>query len=300
MNNFWSPLLAAADVSTSTNRASALIQPAQGWVTRWEEATGLPREVIVWGINGLVTLVIFIVGYLLAGITRNVIRRLFAKRNIDATVAGFVGNLAHAAIMTFVIITALGQIGIDTKTFAAVVAAAGIAIGLALQGGLSNFAAGFLIVVFHPFKAGDVINGAGIEGTVEDVQIFSTTLNTADNKRIIVPNSALMAGNITNFTANPTRRVDLAMAVGGGQDLAKAHGALLALANADIRVLKTPAATVANTKLIDNGTQVELRAWCKTPDYAALSSDLIARAPDAFAQAGIKGPDRTIFYTERK
>ena len=121
-----------------------------------------------------------------------------------------------------------------------------------------------------------------------------------DNKRIIVPNSALMAGTITNFTANPHRRVDLAMAVGGDQDLAKAHGALLALANADPRVLKTPAATVANTKLIDNGTQVELRAWCKTPDYAALSSDLIAKAPGAFGQAGIKGPDRTIFYTERK
>ena len=146
----------------------------------------------------------------------------------------------------------------DTKTFAAVIAAAGLAIGLALQGGLSNFAAGFLIVVFRPFRAGDVINAAGIEGTVEEVQIFSTTLNTADNKKIIVPNGSLMSGTITNYTTNGTRRVDLPFAVGAAYDLATAHAALLVVALADRRVLKTPEPTVANTKLIDGGTQVEL------------------------------------------
>ena len=183
---------------------------------------------------------------------------------------------------------------------AAIIAAAGLAIGLALQGGLSNFAAGFLIIVFRPFKAGDVINGAGIEGTVEEVQVFSTTLNTADNKRIIVPNSALMSGTVTNYTANQTRRVDLPLGVGAGQDLAKAHAALIALAKADARVLKEPAPAAANVKFIDNGTSVELRAWCKTADFAALSSDLISAAPGALAAAGIKGPDRTVYYTERK
>jgi small conductance mechanosensitive channel len=189
---------------------------------------------------------------------------------------------------------------VDTKTFAAVMAAAGLAIGLALQGGLSNFAAGFLVVVFRPFKAGDTINGAGIEGTVEEVQIFSTTLNTADNKRIIVPNSALMGGTITNYTANETRRVDLSLAVGAGQDLAKAHSALLAMANADARVLKTPAATSANTKLIDGGTQIELRAWCKTPQFGDLSSALVAKAPAALAEAGITGPEKIVYYVDRK
>jgi small conductance mechanosensitive channel len=145
-----------------------------------------------------------------------------------------------------------------------------------------------------------VINGAGIEGTVEEVQVFSTTLNTADNKRIIVPNSALMSGTVTNYTANQTRRVDLQLGVGAGQDLAKAHAALIALAKADARVLKEPAAAAANVKFIDNGTSVELRAWCKTADFAALSSDLISAAPGALAAAGIKGPDRTVYYTERK
>lgn len=291
---------AVTDSASATNRSSMTLDPNRGFVARFEEATGLPREVALWSVNIVAALVILAAGYVLAGFARGIIRKLFAKRNIDPTVGGFVGNIAHAAIMAFVVVTALGQLGVDTKSFAAIIAAAGLAIGLALQGGLSNFAAGFLIVVFRPFKAGDVINGAGIEGTVEEVQIFSTALNTADNKRIIVPNSALMSGTITNYTANDRRRVDLQLGVGAGQDLAKAHAALIEFALADARILKTPAPAVANTKFIDNGTAVELRVWCKTSDFGALSSDLIARAPGVLAAAGIKPPDRTIFYSERK
>ena len=291
---------AVPDAITKTNRSGGLLDTNHGLVARFEEATGLPREVALWSVNIVAALVILVIGYVLAGFARGIVRNLFAKRNIDSTVGGFVGNIVHAGIMAFVVITALGQLGVDTKSFAAIIAAAGLAIGLALQGGLSNFAAGFLIVVFRPFKAGDVINGAGIEGTVEEVQVFSTTLNTVDNKRIIVPNSALMSGTITNYTANQTRRVDLQLGVGAGQDLAKAHTALIELATLDSRVLKEPAAAAANVKFIDNGTAVELRAWCKTSDFAALSSDLIAKAPGALAGAGIKGPDRTVYYTERK
>ena len=295
-------LLAAAApvVSATTNTVQALIQPGQGLIARFEEATGLPREVAVWSVNILGALVILIGGFIVAGLARSVVRKLFAKRKIDPTIGGFVGNLCHAAIMTFVVITVLGQVGVDTKSFAAVIAAVGLAIGLALQGGLSNFAAGFLIVVLRPFKAGDVINGAGIEGTVEEVQIFSTTLNTVDNKKIIVPNSALMSGTITNITANPTRRVDLPISIGLGQDLSKAQAALSALATADPRALKDPKPLVAVTKFIDNGTQLELRVWCQTSDYFDLLGDMIAKAPGALAEVGVKGPDRTVYYTERK
>lgn len=290
--------LAAADAAANTN-APAKIVPVT-LIQRFEDATGLPPQVAAWGVNVVAALIIVVIGYILAGFVRGLVRKLFLKRNIDATIGGFVGNLAHVGIMTFVIITALGQVGVDTKTFAAVVAAAGLAIGLALQGGLSNFAAGFLIVVFRPFKAGDMINGAGVEGKVEEVQIFCTTLNTLDNKRIIVPNSALMAGVITNYTGNETRRVDVQFGIGAGQDLSRAHTALLKLANADARVLKEPAATVANTKFIELGTQVELRAWVKTTDYGAVLSDLIAAGPGALGAAEIKGPDRTLYYVERK
>lgn len=291
-------ILAAAE--TVTNAPQPWFKPNSPFIERFEQATGLPREAAVWGVNIIVVLVILVAGYILAGFARSLVRRLFARRNIDATVGGFVGNLVHAALMTFVVITALGQLGVDTKTFAAVIAAAGLAIGLALQGGLSNFAAGFLIVVFRPFKAGDVINGAGIEGTVEEVQIFSTMLNTGDNKKIIVPNSALMSGTITNYTTNGTRRVDLPFGIGAAHDLVSAHATLLAAAKADPRVLKSPEVTVANTKLIDGGTQVELRAWCNTGDFGALSSDLLAKCPKALGDAGIKGPDKTLYYVERK
>ncbi len=290
----------AADSLSNTNRPGGIANAGQGFVARFEEATGLPREVALWSVNILAACVILVVGYMVAGFARGIVRNLFAKRNIDATIGGFVGNIAHASIMAFVVITALSQLGVDTKSFAAIIAAAGLAIGLALQGGLSNFASGFLIIVFRPFKAGDVINGGGIEGTVEEVQIFSTTLNTADNKRIIVPNSALMSGTITNYTANDKRRVDLQIGVGAGQELPKAHAALVELAKADSRVLIDPAPVAVNAKFIDNGTAIELRAWCKTTDFAALSSDLIERAPGALAKAGIKPPDRTVYYMERK
>jgi small conductance mechanosensitive channel len=286
--------------AAATNVPPRLIDANSGMVARFEDATGLPREVAMWSVNIVAALVIFIAGYILAGFVRSLIRRVFAQRKIDPTVGGFAGNIAHAAIMVFVVVTALGQLGVDTKSFAAIIAAAGLAVGLALQGSLSNFAAGVLIIVFRPFKAGDVVNGAGIEGTVEEVQVFSTTLNTADNKRIIVPNSALMTGTITNYTANGSRRVDLQFGIGAGQDLAKAHEVVMAVAAADPRVLKSPAPTVANTKLIDLGTQIELRAWCLTSDYGAVLSDLIAKVPAALGAAGVKGPDRTVYYVERK
>lgn len=291
---------AAGTGTNSTHKAGGILDGSQGFVDRFVEATGLPREAALWSVNIVAAVIILVAGWILAGFARGLVRNLFAKRNIDPTIGGFVGNIAHAAIMAFVVITALGQLGVDTKSFAAIIAAAGLAIGLALQGGLSNFASGFLIIVFRPFKAGDVINGAGIEGTVEEVQVFSTTLNTADNKRIIVPNSALMSGTITNYTANDRRRVDLQLGVGSGQDLARAHAALIELAASDARILKSPAPAVANAKFIDNGTAVELRAWCKTSDFGAVSSDLIAKAPSALAAAGVKGPDRTVYYQERR
>jgi len=295
------PMLAAAAEPASTNGpAKPLIDLSSSTAERFQSATGLPPEVGRWIVNIAGAIIILIVGAMVASLARNLIKRVCAKRLIDITVASFMGNLAHALIMTFVVITALGQFGVDTKSFAAIIAAAGLAIGLALQGGLANFAAGFLIIVFRPFKAGDVVSGAGIEGVVEEVQIFSTTMNTPDNKRIIIPNSALMGGTITNYTANPTRRADVQVAIGAGVDLESTHSLILKVANADPSVLKTPPASVANVKLVDGGTLVELRAWCKTLDYADLMHRLLAQVPAALAQEGIKGPDKTVYYVERK
>jgi small conductance mechanosensitive channel len=289
------PLLAAAAEVVSTNAPGA-----RTLAQRVQTNTGLPVEVVHWIVNIIGAIIILAIGSAVASTIRNIIKRLFARRGIEITVASFVSNLVHALILTFVVVTALERVGVDTKSFAAVIAAAGLAIGLALQGGLANFAAGFLIIVFRPFKAGDTVQGAGIEGTVEEVQVFSTTLNTADNKKIIIPNSALMSGTITNYTANATRRVDIAVAVGAGQDLALAQKVLLATAQAYPRVLKTPPPSAANVKFVDGGTSVELRSWCKTSDYGDVLNDLLQQVPAALAQANIKGPDKTLYYVERK
>ena len=295
--------LAQAVVDTASTNAlskTAAVKLNPGLLSRFEEATGLPGEVVHWGLNILMGLGILAIGYVGAGVIRNMLKRVMAKRNIDQTIGDFVGNLAHAAVMTFVVITALGQLGVDTKTFAAVIAAAGLAIGLALQGGLSNFAAGFLIVVFRPFRKGDVVNAAGVEGVVEEVQVFSTTLHTADNKKIIVPNSSIMGGVITNYTANPTRRVDLQIGVGVASDLAKAHEILLKLAKSDARTLLDPAPEVVNLRLIEGGTLVELHAWVKTSDFASVTSNLVESAPGLLGTAGVKGPDKSVVFVERK
>ncbi len=301
MSVSFTPIFAAAADTASTNTVRVVAATtSRNLAQRFQAMTGLPEEIAFWIINIIGAILILIIGSIVAGIARSLVKKVFARRAIDITVSSFVSNLVHALIMTFVVISALDRFGVDTKSFAAIIAAAGLAIGLALQGGLSNFAAGFLIIVFRPFKAGDTINGGGIEGTVEEVQVFSTTLNTADNKRIIVPNSSLMAGTITNYTANPTRRVDISVAVGATQDLVLAHQVMLATGTAHPKVLKTPPPATANAKLVDGGTQVDLRVWCKTGDYGEVMNDLLAQVPSALAKANIKGPDKTLYYVERK
>jgi small conductance mechanosensitive channel len=297
----FTPVFAAVADAPSTNTVRVVSETtSRSLAQRFQSLTGLPEEAGFWMLNIAGAILILIIGSIIAGFARGLVKKIFARRAIEATVGSFVGNLVHALIMTFVVISALDKFGVDTKSFAAIIAAAGLAIGLALQGGLSNFAAGFLIVVFRPFKAGDTILGGGVEGTVEEVQIFSTTLNTADNKRIIIPNSSLMGGTITNYTANPTRRIDISMAVGAGQDLALAHQTMLAVANAHPKVLKAPPAATANARLIEGGTQVDLRSWCQTGNYGDVMNDLLAQVPAAMAKAGIKGPDKTLYYVERK
>jgi small conductance mechanosensitive channel len=292
------PVLGAAAGIAGTNAPASNERPTLA--QQFQSRTGLPAEVAHWAVNIAGAIIILVIGSIVAGIIRNLIKRVCARRAIEITVASFAGNLVHALIMTFVVISALERLGVDTKSFAAVIAAAGLAIGLALQGGLANFAAGFLIIVFRPFKAGDTVNGAGVEGTVEEVQVFSTTLNTPDNKKIIIPNSALMSGIITNYTANTTRRVDIAVSVGAGQELALSHQVLIATAQAHPKALKTPPPSAANVKLVDGGTSVELRTWCKTGDYGDVLNDLLQEIPAALARANIKGPDKTVYYVERK
>ena len=183
----------------------------------------------VFGVKIVGAIAVFIVGRWVAKFLANLIRKLMDKRELEPTITKFVGNLIYFALVTFVVLAALGLVGIQTTSFIAVIGAAGLAIGLALQGSLANFAAGFLLILFRPFKVGDFIDAAGVAGTVESIQIFTTQLATPDNKTIIIPNSKLTGDNIINFSAKGTRRADMVFGIGYEDDIDKARDIFLDL-----------------------------------------------------------------------
>lgn len=239
--------------------------------------------------NAVVALVIFMVGRLLANGARRLVLKLLANRHVDETASRFMANLGSAGIMLLVAITALGQLGVPTAQFAALIAAAGLAIGLALQGNLSNFAAGFLIIFFRPFKKGDYIAGGGTEGTVEEVQMFTTVITTLDNKKIIVPNAKFTGDNIVNFTANALRRVDLTFVVGLQNDITRVRQALFEVAKTEPRALPDPPPE-AVLRDINGRLAYDLRVWCKTTDFPAVHESLCEKVSRRFAADEIGGP----------
>jgi small conductance mechanosensitive channel len=187
-------------------------------------------------------------------------------------------------------VAALGQLGIQTTSFIAILGAAGLAIGLALQGSLSNFAAGFLMIIFRPFKVGDFIEGAGVAGVVEEIQIFTTKLKTGDNKIIIVPNAKLSGDNITNYSAQETRRVDMTVGVAYSADLSKVREVLLDIISKDTRILAEPAPLVAVAELADSSVNFVVRVWTKTGDYWGVKFDATETIKNRFDAEGIGIP----------
>lgn len=233
-----------------------------------EDALAKIEELIaVYGLKILASLLILLIGRWIAILIRNLVRKILEHRNVAPLVASFVTHVTYIALLTFVVIAALGNLGIQTGSFIAVVGAAGLAIGLALQGSLSNFAAGVLIVIFRPFKVGDYIDGAGVSGTVTEIQIFNTILTSIDNKLIIVPNAKLTGDNIINYSANDTRRVDLVIGVGYGDDLDKVRKVIKEVLDAEDRLLDDPAPVIAVAELGDSSVNFAVRPWCKTSDY---------------------------------
>ncbi|MEJ2638504.1 MAG: mechanosensitive ion channel [Desulfosarcinaceae bacterium] len=268
-----------------------------------EDAIAKVYELLtVYGLKLVAAVVIFIVGRWVAKLLRKLIERLMTKSNVDPTLVSFTGNLAYVALLAFVIIAALGQLGIQTTSFIAVLGAAGLAIGLALQGSLSNFAAGFLMIIFRPFRVGDFIEGAGVAGTVEEIQIFTTQLKTPDNKTIIIPNSSLTADNIVNWSVKGTRRVDLTMGIGYDDDIDKARQIMTDIMAADDRVLKDPAPQIAVAELGDSSVNFTVRPWTAAGDYWGVHFDLTEKFKKAFDEAGINipYPQRDVHLYEHK
>ena len=242
------------------------------------------------GINLVTAIVIFFVGKWIVNLVVKGMLKAMQKGDMDITLRRFVANLARMLLMLFVIIAAIHQLGIQTASLIALLGAAGLAVGLALQGSLSNFAAGVLIVLFRPYKVGDWIEGGGVSGAVEEVQILTTVLKTGDNKRVIIPNSQIMGTTITNYSANETRRVDLVVGVSYGDDLDKVRTELEGLVAADERILKDPAVTIAVSELADSSVNFVLRPWVKTADYWGVYFDLTEAIKKRFDEVGISIP----------
>ncbi|MBL1142662.1 MAG: mechanosensitive ion channel [Proteobacteria bacterium] len=240
--------------------------------------------------NIIIAAIILFGGIWLAKRIKNYIAVVMEKREIDALLASFTSNIAYVALIAFVVIAALSQLGIQTTSFVAIIGAAGLAIGLSLQSSLSNFASGVMIIAFRPFKVGDFIEAGGVAGVVEGIQIFSTQMRTGDNKAIIVPNSNITGSNITNFSAKDTRRVDMVFGIGYDDDIKKAKGILIKLLEEDERVLKDPEPVVAVSELADSSVNFVVRPWVNSADYWGLKFDYTEAVKMTFDKEGISIP----------
>lgn len=244
----------------------------------------------IYGLKVLAAIAVLILGRWVAKGLTGFTEKIMNKRQVDPTVVSFVANMTYIGLLVFVVLAALGQLGIQTTSFIAVIGAAGLAIGLALQGSLSNFAAGFLMIIFRPFKVGDFIEGAGVAGTVEKIQIFTTQLKTPDNKTIIIPNAKLSGDNIVNFSAKGTRRVDMVFGIGYGDDMDKARKIITDVIDNDPRVLKDPPPKIAVLALGDSSVDFAVRPWVKVSDYWDLWFDVTETIKKRFDADGVSIP----------
>jgi len=257
----------------------------------WNEVIAMLKTTgIEFAINLVTAVAIFYFGRMIVGLLMRGLKKMMQRQEVDVTLQSFVSNLVRMVLLTFVIIAAISALGIQTTSFIAILGAAGLAIGLALQGSLSNFASGVLIVLFRPYKVGDFVEAAGISGVVEEVQILTTVLKTGDNKKVIVPNSQIMDSVITNYSANERRRVDMVVGVSYDDDLDKVRTTLEQLVAADERILDDPACTIAVSALADSSVNFVVRPWVKSSDYWGVMFGLTEAIKKRFDKEGISFP----------
>lgn len=243
-----------------------------------------------YGLKVIAAIVIWIVG---SWVIKKIIKgaeKVMESREYELSLQKFLINLINALLKILLVITLLGTLGVPTTQFAAIIAAAGLAIGLALQGSLGNFAGGILLMIFKPIKIGDYIEAQGLGGTVKEIQIFTTKLTTPDNKEIIMPNGALSNGNIVNYSIESTRRVDFTFGVGYEADIKKTKDVIFGVINAHPLVLKDPAAAVNITELAESSVNFFSRAWVKKEDYWTVKFDVMEQVKEALDAAGIDIP----------
>jgi len=262
----------------------------------------LQDGVVTYGLLFLKAIAIFIIGRWVAKIIVKVVNRLMLRSGMDDMLAKFLKNIIYALLLTFVIIAAISALGIQTASLVAVIGAAGLAIGLALQGSLANFAAGVLMIIFRPYKLGDLVQVAGTEGFVEEVDIFTTVLRTPDKTKITIPNGQIMDGQITNYTEAENRRMELVVGIGYDDDIDRARDVILDAVKASEYVLDDPAPAVTVAELGDSSVNLAVRPWVASSTYAPASheiTELVKKALDA-AGISIPFPQRDVHMYEHK
>jgi small conductance mechanosensitive channel len=238
----------------------------------------------------LMALAVLIIGLLIIKVFVNTTKKVLSKREVDITLQKFLLNLLNWVLKILLFITVVAKLGIETTSFAAILASAGLAIGLALQGSLANFAGGILIIIFKPIKIGDFIEAQGVSGSVKEIEIFTTKLNTTDNKEIIIPNGALSNGNIVNYSTEATRRVDFTFGVGYDSDIKKTKEVISRVIHSHPLVLKEPAPAVNLSELADSSINFFTRGWVKKEDYWTVKFDILEQTKEALDAAGIDIP----------
>ena len=250
----------------------------------------LTNLVVTWAPKLLLAVVLLVVGIIIINRLVKIIRHLMKKRDMDPTLIPFLSGLVNVLLKVMLIISVIDIVGVKTTSFVAVLGAAGLAVGLALQGSLANFAGGVLIMVFKPFKVGDYVQAQGEAGTVQGIQIFNTVLTTPDNVRITIPNGAMSSGTITNFSTQENRRMDLVYGISYSDDVEKAMKILAEMAKEDARILPDPAPFIAVKELADSSVNVMLRVWCKKEDYWNVTFDWQKNVKLRFDKEGLTFP----------
>ena len=245
---------------------------------------------VIFGMKLLAAIAVFVLGRWVAIFVRNFLEKSMQRTNVDKTLITFTTNLTYIALFAFVVIAALAQLGIQTTSFIALLGAAGLAIGLALQGSLANFAAGVLMILFRPFKVGDYIEGGGTAGTVKEIQIFNTILLTPDNKTVIVPNATMTGDKIVNYATQGTRRVDMVFGISYDSDIDKAKALLWDMLKNDSRILPEPEPMVVVTELADSSVNIACRPWLRADDYWPFYFEMMENVKRQFDANGISIP----------
>lgn len=246
--------------------------------------------VVPWSLKVLFALLIFFIGLFVAKLAARLVSRLLNRTRLDNILVEFIRSLVNALLMVFVIVAALDQLGVNTNSVIAVLGAAGLAIGLALQGSLQNFAAGFMLLVFRPFKAGDFVEAAGTSGNIDKIGIFSTSMHTGDNKRVIIPNGAIYSGNIINYSSMGTRRIDMIFSIGYGDDMKKARDIIAQVLAAEARLLPEPEPLIAVGELGASSVNFYVRPWVLSSDFWPVKFALTEAIKQAFDDNGISIP----------